>query len=145
MSHDWRSELTKIIDKKPRATRAELESARFTQFIEDVIVPAFKELSDELGKHDRKVTTRQTAVSATFSVFQNESEEITYRILSRSLTVGLVPYAEVRMRKGQRLVKAEGNIKGAGTASTIEQVTPADVITNFLSYYRTAMDAGQAV
>jgi hypothetical protein len=145
MLNDWRTELTKIIDKRPRATRAELESARFTQFIEDVIAPAYKELADELGKHERKVTTRQTAVSATISVFQNETEEITYRILSRSLTVGLVPYAEVRMRKGQRLVKAEGNVKGAGTVGTLDQITTADVIANFLSYYRTAMDAGQVV
>jgi hypothetical protein len=144
MSNDWRTELTKIIDKKPRATRAELESARVAAFIEDVVLPAYKELADELAKHERKVTIRQTAVSATIAVYLNDIEEITYRILSRSLSAGIVPYAEVRMRKGQRLVKAEGNIKGTGAASTVEQVTPAEVLANFLSYYRTAMDAGQA-
>ena len=144
MTNDWRAELTKIIDNRPKATRAELESARFVQFIENTVVPAFKELADELGKHDRKVSVRPTEVSATISVFDGETEEIFFRILSRSLAAGIVPYAEVRMRKGQRLVKAEGQLKGAGPVRTIEHVAAADVIESFLSYFRAALDSAQA-
>lgn len=144
MANDWRTELNRIIDNRPKATRAELESARFVAFLEGVVIPAFKELGEELAKHDRKVTIRQTAISATISVSTGETEEISFRILSRSLAAGIVPYAEVRMRKGQRLVKAEGNIKGAGTPCTIEHVASPDVIASFLSYFRAALDAGQA-
>ncbi|MEI8242164.1 MAG: hypothetical protein WCI17_02735 [bacterium] len=144
MSTDWRAELGSIIDNRAKATRAELESARFVQFLESVAMPAFQELGAELGKHDRKVTVRQTTISATISVSSGDTEEISFRILSRSLPAGIVPYAEVRMRKGQRLVKAEGNLKGTNPAGTIEQVAAGDVITCFLSYFRAAMDSGQA-
>ena len=144
MPNDWRSELNKIVDNRAKATRAELESARFVQFVEKVVLPAFKDLGDELGKHDRKATVRQTSISATICVMNGETEEISFRILSRSLAAGIVPYAEVRMRKGQRLVKAEGNIKGTGTPCTIEHVTPTDIIASFLSYFRAALDSGQA-
>lgn len=143
MATDWRNELGKIIDKRAKMTRAEMESARFVQFLENVAMPALQELGTELGKHDRKINVRATSVSATISVFNGETEEISFRILSRSLPAGIVPYAEVRMRKGQRLVKAEGNLKGTGASGTIEHVTAPDIIACFLSYYRAAMDAGQ--
>lgn len=143
MANDWRTELNKIIDNKAKMTRAELESARFKEFLEGVVAPAFAELGAEFGKHGRKVTTRPTAISDTLSVFSGETEEISYRVLARSLPAGIVPYAEVRMRKGQRLVKAEGHIKGTTPAGAIEHVTVPDVIASFLSYYRTALDAGQ--
>jgi len=144
MANDWRAELNKIIDTKAKTTRAEMESERFVKFLEHVALPAFQELSAELGKHDRKVTVRQTSISATLSVANGDTEEISFRILSRSLPSGIVPYAEVRMRKGQRLVKAESQLKGAGAARTIENVTVADVIAGFLSYYRAALDSAQA-
>ena len=145
MANDWRTELNKIIDTRAKVTRAEQESARFVQFLEGVAMPALQELSTDLGKHDRKVAVRQTSISATISVSSGDTEEISFRILSRSLPAGIVPYAEVRMRKGQRLVKAESNLKGGTTpAGTIEQVTAEDVIACFLSYFRAALDAGQA-
>ena len=143
MTNDWRSELNKIIDNRAKMTRAELESARFVQFLETVGMPALQELGTELGQHDRKVAVRQTSISATISVSSGDAEEISFRILARSLPAGIVPYAEVRMRKGQRLVKAESNLKGTTPAGTIEQVTAADVIACFLSYYRAALDSGQ--
>jgi hypothetical protein len=144
MAGDWRTELGSIIDNKAKATRAELESARFIKFLEGVVLPAFQELSVEFGKHGRKVTVRSTDISATFSVLDEETEEISFRILSRSLPVGILPYAEVRMRKGQRLVKAEGYLKGPNAKGTIEHIAAPDVIASFLSYYRAALDAGQA-
>ena len=144
MSNDWRMELGKIVDSRAKATRAELESARFVQFLEQVVMPAFRELGDELGKHERKVAIRATTVSATLSVSSGDIEEISFRILSRSLPAGIVPYAEVRLRKGQRLVKAEGNLKTSGTGCTIDQVDHADIIACFLSHYRAAMETSPA-
>ena len=144
MANDWRTELNKIIDSRAKMTRAELESARFVQFLESVAMPALQELGTELGRHDRKVAVRQTSISATIAVSSGDAEEISFRILSRSLPAGIVPYAEVRMRKGQRLVKAESNLKNTSPAGTIEQVSASDVIASFLSYYRAALDAGQA-
>ncbi|MEI6212361.1 MAG: hypothetical protein WCR06_12125 [bacterium] len=141
MASDWRTELSQIIDNRPKSTRAELESARFVEFLEAVAMPAFQELAKELGTHERKVSVRQTSISANISVMNGDTEEISFRILSRSLPAGIIPYAEVRMRKGQRLVKAEGNLTAATPPSTIKQVTVANVIACFLSYYRAALDS----
>lgn len=143
MPADWRSELNKIMDGRTKATRAEVESARFAEFLSSVVTPALKELAAELGQHDRKVAVRETSVSSTIAVNNGEMEEISFRVLARSLPVGIVPYAEVRLRKGQRLVKAEGHFKSAGPPNTIEQVKGPDIIACFLSYYRTAIDVGQ--
>ncbi len=143
MGNDWRVELGTIIDKQAKMTRAELESARFAQFLDGVIAPAFQELSAEFGKHGRKATIRQTPNAATLSVANGETEEIFYRILARSLPVGIVPYAEVRMRKGQRLVKKEEGVKGVSSTATIDQIRAADIIASFLSYYRAALDSSQ--
>ena len=143
MSTNWRSELNKIMDGRAKATRAQLETARFADFLSTVVLPALQELATELGQHDRKAMVRETTASATLTVLQGETEEIAFRVLARSLPAGIVPYAEVRLRKGLRLVKAEGHLKKTGPSCTIEQVQGPDVIDCFLSYYRTALDAGQ--
>lgn len=140
MANDWRLELGKILDGRTKATRAEVETARFAEFLAGVALPALKELAAELERHDRKVSVRETTASAAITVQQGETEEISFRILSRSLPAGLVPYAEVRLHKGQRLVKAEGHLKGAGQTCTIDQVKSSDIIAAFLGYYRTAVD-----
>ena len=143
MTNDWRSELGKIMDGRSKATRAELETARFAEFVSAVVKPALEELAAELGQRGRTPVVRVTSASATISVSNGETEEISFRILARSLPAGLVPYAEVRLRKGQRLVKSEATFKGAGPSCTIEQVKGADIIGCFLSFYRTALDSGQ--
>ena len=143
MGADWRAELGKIMDGRSKATRAEVESARFAEFLATVVTPALKELADELGRHDRKVAVRETSVSSTISVCNGETEEISFRVLSRSLPAGIIPYDEVRLRKAQRLVKAESGFKSAGLSSTIEQVKGPEIIACFLSHYRAAIDVGQ--
>ena len=141
MANDWRTELGKIIDGRSMGTRAELETARFAEFVTSVVKPALEELAKELSQRDRTPVVRVTSASATIAVNNGETEEISFRILARSLPAGLVPYAEVRLHKGQRLVKAEATFKGAGPSCTIEQVKGPDIIACFLSYYRTALDA----
>ena len=143
MGADWRAELGKIMDGRTKATRAEVENARFAEFLATVVTPVLKELADELGRHDRKVAVRETTISSAMTVSNGDTEEISFRVLARSLPSGIVPYAEIRLRKGQRLVKAESYFKGAGQANTIELVKGPDIIACFLSYYRTAIDVGQ--
>jgi hypothetical protein len=142
MPTDWRSELNKILDGRTKATRAEIESARFAEFLASVALPALQELAAELGRHDRKASVRETSASATLTVLQNETEEISFRVLARSLPVGIVPYVEVRLRKGQRLVKTEGHLKKSVSSCTIGQIQGSDVIECFLAHYRSALDVG---
>ena len=140
MSNDWRDELGKMLDGRSKTTRAEIEKARFTEFVAKVARPALTELAGELERHGRKAAVRETSASVTLTVTHAETEEIAFRVLIRSLPVGLVPYAEIRLHKGLRLVKTEGKFKPADPHCTIDRVTVADIIVCFLAHYRTAVD-----
>ena len=142
MTDSWRAELGKMLDSRSKTTRAESETARFAGFVAQVAMPALKELAEELIRHGRRVTVRETSASVTLTVNHAETEEIAFRVLSRSLPAGLVPYAEIRLHKGQRLVKTEGKFKPADAQGTIEHVKVADIIVCFLAHYRTAVDVG---
>lgn len=140
MGNDWREELGKILDSRSKTTRAELEKERFEAFVAKVARPALGELAGELGRHGRKAVLRETTASITLTVMHGDTEEISFRLLARSLPAGLVPYAEIRLHKGQRLVKTEGKFKHADPHCTIDSVTVADVIVCFLAHYRQAVD-----
>jgi len=142
MINDWRVELGKIVDGRSKATRAEIETARFAEFVNTVVKPALEELAQELNQHERTSIVRITSASATITVSSGDTEEISFRILSRSLPAGIVPYAEIRLHKGQRLVKSEAAFKSVNATFTIDQVKASDIISCFLSYYRTALDRG---
>jgi len=142
MINDWRVELGKIVDGRSKATRAEIETARFAEFVNTVVKPALEELAQELNQHERTSIVRITSASATITVSSGDTEEISFRILSRSLPAGSVPYAEIRLHKGQRLVKSEAAFKSVNATFTIDQVKASDIISCFLSYYRTALDRG---
>lgn len=143
MNNDWRSELGKIMGGKSKATRAEEETARFVKFSNDVVMPAFKELETELKRHDRKVLVRETTAATSITVMNGEKEEITFRLLARSLSTGLVPYIEGRVRsKGQVSNKFDEQLKVDGKVCTIEQVKANDVIESFLGQYGKTMEMG---
>lgn len=139
---DWRKELNGILGGHSKATRAEQENTRFAEFVAAVVRPTLKELSEALAEHERKVSIRETPASATLTVRHGDTEEIAFRILTRSLPAGLMPYAEIRLHKGLRLVKTEGHFKTSGHACTIDQVQSADIIACFLNHYRAALDIG---
>ena len=64
-------------------------------------------------------------------------------MLKRSVPNGLVPFAEVRLRKGLRLVKTESVFRDPPAPATIEEIQPDDVIRCFLKHYRMVLDAEQ--
>lgn len=141
---DWRQELGGILEGKSKATRAEQENAVFEGFLTKVAVPALRQLAEELGRHGREATVRDAPASAMITVRHGAITEITFRIMKRYIASGILPYAEVRLAKGQRFVNHDGVFREAGQLYTLDDITIEDIIRCFLKYYRTILD-GDAV
>lgn len=141
---DWRKELGGILEGRARASRAEQENAQFEGFLQRVATPALRQVADELVQHNRDASVREAPASIMLTVRNGDVEEIAFRVLKRSMPTGLVPYAEVRLRKGLRLVKTESVFRDSPPPYTLDDVTADDVIRCFLRHYRMVMDAEQA-
>jgi len=141
---DWRNELGGILAGKARATRAEQENAIFEAFLDTVAIPALQELAEELNtRHGRDAQIRRAPASATLGVRYNDIEEITFRVMKHFVQSGILPRAEVRLNRGQRLMKYDCMFRHDPQTYPIAAVTKDDIILVFLKYYRMGMDGGE--
>ena len=141
---DWRNELGGILAGKARATRAEQENAIFEAFLDTVAIPALQEVAEELtARHGRDAQIRRAPASATLSVRYNDIEEITFRVMKHFVQNGILPRAEVRLNRGQKMMKYEGMFRADPQTYSIAAVTKDDIILGFLKYYRMGMDGGE--
>ncbi len=140
---DWRKELGGILEGRVRASRAEQENAQFEAFLRQVAAPAFKELTEELARHGREAQVREAPAAILLTVRNGDVEEIALRVLKRPASNGIVPYAEARLRKGGRIVRAEGFLRDPTTQYTLDDVAKEDIIRAFMKYYRMVLDAEQ--
>jgi hypothetical protein len=137
MDNDWKSDLGSFLDEK-RKDKKEERRLELETFLRDEALPAFQELKIELEKHDRVVVIRDSPTSVSMKVTHLGEEEITYSLQARTFSDRTVPYPAVRYRerRGVRYVATEGTFGGGATLSpAVQDVTKADVIRNFLSYY----------
>jgi len=141
---DWRQELGGILEGKSKATRAEKENAEFELFLSRVAVPALRQLAEELTRHGREATVRDAPASAMLTVRHGAVTEITFRVMKRYVPSGILPYAEVRLAKGQRFVNHDGTFREGGQPYTLDDVQVEDIIRCFIKYYRTILN-GDAV
>jgi len=141
---DWRNELGSILAGKARATRAEQENAIFEAFLDTVAMPALQELAEELNvRHGRDAQIRRAPASVTLSVRWNDVEEITFRVMKHFVQNGILPRAEVRLNRGQRMMKYDSMFRNDPQTYPIAAVTKEDIIQGFLKYYRMGMDGGE--
>ena len=68
-------------------------------------------------------------------------EEMSFRVLRRSVPNFVIAYAEIRLRKGQRLVRMDTNIKDGQVP--LAETTQDDIISCFLKYYAMVLDSDQ--
>lgn len=143
MEKDWRVELNGLLGARTRATRAEQEDALFQDFLARVVLPAFTQVGEELAKYGRESIVRETTAAANLTVRCGEVEEISFRVLRRSLPTAIVPYAEIRTRerRGLRITKSEALFRDSGVPYGLDDVSTEDVIRVFLKCYRSAIEA----
>lgn len=142
---DWRNELTGILSGRARATRAEQENAQFEDFLDNVALPALREVAEELnGKHGRDAQVRRAPASVTLNVRAGEAEEISFNVLKHFVQTGILPRAVVRLNRGLRFAKYESLFKDDPQNYPITDVTREEIIAVFIKYYRMVMDPGQS-
>ena len=137
---DWRQELGSIIQGRMRATRAEIENAQFEVFLSKVALPALRSIAEELTKHNREAVVREAPASAILTVRNGINEEIRFQLMKRYASSGIVPYAEIRLLKGQRYVKYDASFAPEGQSLAIDDVTQEKIIACFLEHFRMVLD-----
>lgn len=138
---DWKSELEDIISGKARASRAQQENAIFEAFLDEVAIPALKTVADELTEnHERTTQVRRAPASATLNVRYEDNDEITFQVMKHFVQTGILPRAEVRLSRGQKMIKYAGMFKDDPQNYPVSNITQEDVIQSFLKYYRLTMD-----
>lgn len=141
VNSDWRAELGGILGGRSRMSRAEQEAKLFSGFLGRVVKPAMNQLAEELRRHGREASVRENPASIGLVVSNGGTEEIYFRVISRAIPSGVLPYAEIRMNKSARLLKTEASFRDVGTHYTIDDITQEDVIHCFLKHYRIVLDA----
>jgi len=139
---DWKVELNGLLGTRTRATRAEQEDQFFQQFLARVVLPAFTQIGEELAKYGRESIVRETSAAALLTIKNGEVEEISFRVLKRSLPTSIVPYAEIRARerRGLRITKSEALFRDGGVPYTLDDVSVEDVIRVFIKSFRSAQE-----
>jgi hypothetical protein len=140
---DWKESLDQFF-AEARETEESRETTELARFIRDVAMPAFEQLREQLAKHGREMTVRETASAVTIAVQHGGNEELSYRIHGRQFTHGILPYAEVRFkeRKGLKIIRVESMLRSGTPDYRIEDLTDKDVIQNFLDHYMRAVKPG---
>jgi len=138
---DWKKELSGIISSKSRASRAQQENAVFEAFLDEVAIPALKKIAAELNEnHERDTQVRRAPASATLNVRHEDNDEIIFQVMKHFVQSGILPRAEVRLSRGQKLIKYAGMFKDDPQSYPVSDITGDDVIQCFLKYYRLTMD-----
>lgn len=133
---DWRDNLDTFFSKE-HVDDGRVKKPEFDVFITDVVLPAFEELRTEMEQHDRLATVREADSSANIIVYKMGEEEISYRVHARTLPTGVLPVAEIRCheRKGLKLLTVESMIRSGTQNYRLSDITPADIIQNFVENY----------
>ena len=138
---DWKSELGEIISSKARTSRAQQENEIFEDFLDEVAIPALKTIADELNaNHGREALVRRAPASATINVRYDDNDEITFQVMKHFVQTGILPRAEVRLSRGQKMLKYAGMFKDDPQNYPISKITKEAIIKSFLKYYRLTMD-----
>jgi hypothetical protein len=140
---DWRDKLDGFF-KQTQEVKETTKEAEFSRFIHAVANPAFEELRDQLTKHGRQVTIRETESSAAVVVHYQTREELSYRLHGRRFPHGVLPYAEIRFRerKGLKMISVESMLRSGTSEYSIEDLTKEEVIKHFLDHYMRAIQPG---
>ncbi len=141
---DWKQELENIFLSDSQSSRAERENARFVKFLREVATPALNEIAEEMRRLGRTANVREAPASTILTIYREDAsvEEICYSVTRQYVSDGILPRANARVvRMNSRTTTHDEPFRPEGVHYTIDDVTQADVIRSFLTFYR--MTKGQ--
>ena len=132
----WKNSLSSFFEQSEEQCDKD-KKTDLEQFILTVATPALEEVASELQAHGRTCTVRASDSTVTITVTHNGTEEITYRIESRTFPTGVLPVAEVRYRQrgGRKLVSSESMFRNGQHDYKIPDMVKEEVIEHFIQNY----------
>ena len=133
---DWRNNMDSFFEKSDE-TKKNKDVTDLISFFHDTAVPALKELREQMEKHGRELTIKETISSLTARVSCQGKEELVYGVYGRLFPNGVLPYAEVkyRVRNGLKITKVESMIRSGKPDYMMSDVTKDEIIDSFLEHY----------
>ncbi|MCK5528354.1 MAG: hypothetical protein KAI74_01610 [Kiritimatiellae bacterium] len=137
---DWQKNMDSFFAESDE-TKKNKDVTDFMRFVRDTAIPAFKALREQLEKHGRELSIKETASSVTARVSNAGTEELVYGVYGRLLPGGVLPYAEVKFRErnGLKIIKVESMIRSGESNYVMSDVKKQEVIDNFLDHYMRAI------
>ena len=138
---DWENKLDKFfankeVKEKETATKLSVTETEVPIFIEQVVMPAFRELRPALERHGREVAVFG-GQEPRIVIKYNGQEEFEYAIHIRVSPGHAVPVPKTRRRdkKDGKLFGAEGYLRSGTQDYSISEITKDEIIEHFLSDY----------
>ena len=141
---DWRSDLEQLFTKVD-ARQAQEDEPRprpeVTAFFKEVVLPAFRELTDMLAQHGRTAavssyTEDAEHAVATLIVSKGRARKIEYSIRVELYPAEVIPYAETRAwtRMGKAYV-SKSTIRPGFQPFGCHDLTKDDIQRSFVAHY----------
>jgi hypothetical protein len=137
MKADWRRDLKGFFEKTEKSKQEE-KGTEFSRFIAGVVVPAFEQIKEEMARHGREASIRDSGTSAQITVSLNGEEEIMYRVQGRTFPDRILPFAEIRYRerKGLKRITVESMFRsGPPTSYRLSDISADEISRNFVINY----------
>jgi hypothetical protein len=142
---NWKDELEKHFKDK-KQTKKELKDKKeelkktARRFIKKTVLPAFDELSKELGRHKRETLVDKKKNWTALMVRHNKKKEFVYEILINAEGEHLLASRSVYSpnEKGKLKLSLEGKIRTPENTARLDKIERADIIADFLESYKQA-------
>ncbi len=140
---DWRNNMDSFF-KENNETKKNKDITDFTRFVCDTAMPALKEIREQMEKHGRDVTIKETVSSLTARISYQGKDELIYGVYGRTFPNGVLPYAEVKFRErnGLKIAKVETMIRSGKPDYNMSDVAKDEVIESFLGHYMRVVKPG---
>ena len=141
---DWKQELRDLFAQREQRERhrqlneqvQSQEMAEATQWLEQVVIPAFEALKAELEVYRREVVIGKEQESCVLSVRYQREEEFTYRVLVRAYPMAFAATYEVKTGSSEY----QGSLCGSIRYSANE-LTKDTIITGVVEQYTLCMSS----
>ncbi len=137
----WRERLQRIVRAESRAERRPSVNVnqireQINEFLDETVIPAFKEIRTELQKHGRDVRIEKHPYQAVITVRKAGKEEFSYAVRGRAYHKLSFAFPQFNDKDESRILRAEVVLpSGPRPDHKVNQFTREGIIKDFLDEY----------
>lgn len=142
ITQSWRSRLRSILQQSSetagRRPNVDVDRIRsqVNQFLDEIVIPAFKEIREELVQHNREVSIDKQPYQAVLTVRKDGKEEFSYAVRGRAYHKLSFAFPQFDDRDEPRLLRAEVLLpSGPRPEHKTNEFTKDGIIQDFLAEY----------